>query len=144
MNRNEKKKKKKKTFVMFLYACGVSRVHQEFWIVWTDFKRKNCADFKKREASSHFAGAARLKVADTKVSFLSRSFFSLLFPPPPFPLLFSPLSRRHAQSACRLVSGGWIQKKGGRTQKACKISNNKKNIYKQNKAMDLGMPVFSR
>lgn len=26
MNRNEKKK----TFVMFLYACGVSRVHQEF------------------------------------------------------------------------------------------------------------------
>ena len=25
-----RKKKKKKTFVMFLYACGVSRVHQEF------------------------------------------------------------------------------------------------------------------
>lgn len=28
MNRNEKEKKK--TFVMFLYACGISRVHQEF------------------------------------------------------------------------------------------------------------------
>lgn len=28
MNTNEKKTEK--TFVMFLYACGVSRVHQEF------------------------------------------------------------------------------------------------------------------
>lgn len=25
-----KKKTEKKTFVMFLYACGISRVHQEF------------------------------------------------------------------------------------------------------------------
>lgn len=42
MNRNEKKK----TFVMFCYACSVSRVHQEFELFEQIFK--NCANFKEK------------------------------------------------------------------------------------------------
>ena len=49
MNRNEKKKAKI-FFAMFLYACGVSRVHEEFELFEQikKKKKKNCANFKKK------------------------------------------------------------------------------------------------
>lgn len=54
MNRNEKKKsKKKKTFVMFFYACGVSRVHQEFQL-FEQILKKNVLILKENVVDSYF------------------------------------------------------------------------------------------
>lgn len=50
----KKNLKKKKTFVMFLYACGVFRVHQEFELFETDLKKKIVLILKKRVVDSYF------------------------------------------------------------------------------------------
>lgn len=54
MNRNDKKSGGKKTFVMFLYACGVSRLHQEFELFEQEKKQKKTIILKKSVFESYF------------------------------------------------------------------------------------------
>lgn len=75
MNRNEKKKPEN-TFVMFLYACGVFRVHQEFEL----FEQilKNVLLLNKILVDSYFDDTVQARVTDKKC--FSLALLSLLFP----------------------------------------------------------------
>lgn len=110
---------------MFLYACGISRVHQEFELfeqIW-----ENCANFK--EKCCRFP--SRRRKLRSQIRNVSLALFSSLFPHRLFSsfyiVFFSVV--KTCGSACRFVSWGNIQKV---------------NLGKEKKieAMSLGMPVF--
>lgn len=81
--RRRKKKRKKITFVIFLYACGVSRVHQEFELFEKILKR--IVLILKKMLLLIPISMIRVKVTDKKC--FSCSFSSLFLPT--FSALFS-------------------------------------------------------
>lgn len=79
MKRNEKKKKTTEKSFMFLYACGISRVHQEFELFEQILKivlilQKKCC---------RLISMIQANVTDEKCF----SLFSHVSPPPFYPLL---------------------------------------------------------
>lgn len=85
---------------MFLYACGVSRVHQEFELFEQILKGKIVLILKKKKGGVVVFWRRELKVADKKVSFLSRSFFLSCFPS----TLFSPLLSSVVETRSKCLS----------------------------------------